>query len=345
MRIVIDAMGGDHAPNAPVQGALLYDKESNTNDELLLVGDKAAIEKAIADSRQKPSPRIKIIHASEVIDMNDQPTTAVRQKKDSSMVKGTRLQKDGEADAFVSAGSTGAQMASSLFTLGRVKGVSRPSLGAFIPSEKGGVTLLIDVGANSDCKPLHLLQFGLMGSIYMGMTYGIDSPKVGLLNIGAEKSKGNELAAASYELLSKSLPNFTGNVEGRDVLNGDVNVVVTDGFTGNVVLKFAEGIAGHFQNSLKQSISENFTSKIGGLLLRPALRKLKQGFDYEEYGGIPLLGVDGISIICHGSSSPKALKNAIRVARRMGDNQINKHIEDALGEREAEWDEKQSSPA
>lgn len=345
MRIVIDAMGGDHAPNAPVQGALLYDEVSNSDDELILIGDKAAIEQAIRDSGKKPSDRIRIVHASEVIDMNDQPATAVRQKKDSSMVKGTRMQKDGEADAFVSAGSTGAQMASSLFILGRVKGVSRPSLGAFIPSEKGGVTLLIDVGANSDCKPVQLLQFGIMGSIYMGLTYGIDSPKVGLLNIGEEKSKGNELAVATYQLLKEQLPNFTGNVEGRDVLGGVADVVVTDGFTGNVVLKFAEGIAGHFEKTLKSSIAESFVSKIGGLLLKPALKSLKQSFDYEEYGGVPLLGVDGISIICHGSSSPKALMNAIRVARHMGDNQVNKHILEALDERKTEWDEKQSSPA
>ncbi|HQV32758.1 MAG TPA: phosphate acyltransferase PlsX, partial [Calditrichia bacterium] len=243
MRIVVDAMGGDAAPKAPVEGALLYDLETGGSDEVILVGDQGAIEAELTHHKG-PSPRnIRIIHASEVIDMHDAPTQAVRKKKDSSMVKGIALIKTDEADGFVSAGSTGAQMAASLLTLGRVKGVQRPALGAFIPHEKG-ITLLIDVGANADCKPQHLSQFGLMGTIFMKYIYDVRDAKVGLLNIGEEKSKGNELTLAAYEEMKAHLPNFVGNVEGRDVLAGHVEVVVTDGFTGNVLLKFAESTRG-----------------------------------------------------------------------------------------------------
>ncbi len=343
MRIVVDAMGGDLAPKAPVHGAILYDRETHGQDQVILVGDKTAIEAEIA-SHIIPPQNIRVVHASEVIDMHDQPAVAVRKKKDSSMVKGLRMIRDGEADAFVSAGSTGAQMAASLLTLGRIKGVHRPAIGAFLPRD-GGVVLLIDVGANADCKPINLLQFAIMGGIFVEFVTNLDRAKIGLLNIGEEPTKGNELAIASHELMKKHLSNFIGNVEGRDILTGKADVVVTDGFTGNVVLKFAESIVGVFGNSLKRKIKQNLFSLTGAFLMRPAFRAMKRAYDYEEYGGVPLLGIDGISIICHGSSSSKALKNAIHVAKVMGEKQVNKHIEEELSSRGILWSETQSSPA
>ena len=344
MRIVVDAMGGDYAPEAPVEGALLYLEENGNRDELILVGDQAQIQEQLTRHQAENRPGIHIVHASEVIGMYDQPAQAVRQKKDSSMVKGTRMLKEGEAEAFVSAGSTGAQMASSLLTLGRVKGVNRPALGAFIPYEDG-VILLIDVGANADCKPINMLQFGMMGSLFMQKICDITQPRIGLLNIGAEAGKGNELVATSYDLLKSELGHhFIGNVEGRYVFNGEADVLVCDGFTGNVLLKFAEGVIGTFEKQLKKNIKGNLLTMMGGMLMRPALRQLRQAFDYQEYGGVPLLGVDGISIICHGSSSPRALKNAIRVARNMSDKNVNQHIEAMFGAEGELWGEKQSLP-
>ena len=343
MRIVVDAMGGDLAPKAPVHGAILYDREGRGIDQVILVGDQKTIETEIASHLKSPH-NIKVVHASEVIDMHDQPTVAVRAKKDSSMVKGIRMLRDGEADAFVSAGSTGAQMAASLLTLGRIKGVHRPAIGAFIPWE-GGVILLIDVGANADCKPVNLVQFAIMGSIFIEFVTNLEQARVGLLSIGEEKSKGNELVVATHELMAATLPNFTGNIEGRDIMQGKADVIVTDGFTGNVILKFAESIVGVFGSSLKRRIKQNLFSLTGAFLMRPAFRAMKRVYDYEEYGGVPLLGIDGISIICHGSSSAKAIKNAIHVAKLMGEKQVNKHIEEELSTRGTEWGEKQLLPA
>ncbi|MCB0264226.1 MAG: phosphate acyltransferase PlsX [Calditrichia bacterium] len=343
MRIVVDAMGGDLAPKAPVHGAILYDREERGRDQVILVGDKTAIEEEIASHIISPH-NIRVVHATEVIDMHDQPATAVRKKKDSSMVKGIRMIRDGEADAFVSAGSTGAQMAASLLTLGRIKGVSRPAIGAFLPRESG-VVLLIDVGANADCKPINLLQFGIMGGIFIEYATNLAKSRVALLSIGEEKSKGNELVLAAHDLMQKHLENFIGNIEGRDILHDKADVIVTDGFTGNVVLKFAESIVGIFGNSLKRRIKQNLFSLTGAFLMRPAFRAMKRAYDYEEYGGVPLLGIDGISIICHGSSSAKALKNAIHVAKIMGEKQVNKHIEEELSARGLLWGETQSSQA
>lgn len=340
MRIVVDAMGGDFAPQAPVQGAILYDRETRGSDQVILVGEKDSIENELSRYRYLQPKNLRVIHASETIDMKEQPATAVRQKKDSSMVKGIRMHREGEGDAFVSAGSTGAQMAASLLILGRVKGVHRPGLGAILPLENGGV-LLIDVGANAECKSINLLQFGLMGGIYMEFIYDIPGPKVGLLNIGEERSKGTEVTTAAYEMMEKHLPNFIGNVEGREILSGQANVIVTEGFTGNVLLKFAESIIDVFGHSLKRRIKKNLIHMAGALLMRPAFRAVKRSYDYEEYGGVPLLGIDGISIICHGSSTPKAIKNAIHVARSMGEKQVNKHIEQELSTRGLTWGEKQ----
>jgi glycerol-3-phosphate acyltransferase PlsX len=333
MRIVVDAMGGDFAPKAPIEGAILYVKESRGEDEIILVGDEKQINPELEKySRAKNIQRISTLHASEIIGMHEQPTLALRKKKDSSMVKGLTYYNDGNADAFVSAGSTGAQMAASLLILGRLQGVHRPALGAFLPCE-GGVVLLIDVGANTDCKPINLFQFGLMGSIFTRIIYQIKNPRVSLLNIGEESSKGNEVATSAYQMMEKDLPNFTGNCEGRDILHGDADVIITDGFVGNIILKFAESVLGVFGRSFKRSIGKNLFSLTGAFLVRHAFRDMKRNFDYQEYGGVPLLGVNGISIICHGSSSPKAIKNAIRVAKRMGEREVNQHIQQEISSR------------
>ncbi len=344
MRIALDAMGGDLAPRAPVEGALLYDKETRGRDELVLVGDRATIERELARHHFVQPRNIRIVHASQVVDMHDQPTVAIRQKKDSSLIRGLQLHREGEVDAFVSAGNTGAQMAASLFILGRIQGVHRPALGAFIPCE-GGVVLLIDVGANADCKPINLLQFGVMGSIFIHLIYNLQVPRIGLLNIGEEPSKGNELTLAAHGLMVKQLTHFMGNVEGGDLLRGKADVIVTDGFTGNVVLKLLESILEVFGKSFKRSVGKNLFSLTGLFLVRHAFRDIKRDFDYQEYGGVPLLGIDGISIKCHGRSSPKAIKNALKVAHNMWEKQVNQKIHDELTLKGALWEEKQLSQA
>lgn len=344
MKIALDVAGGDFAPRAPVEGALLYDKESRGQDELILLGNEAEIRGIIEHHRFAKPRNIRIVHTTETIEMHEQPTAAIRKKKDSSMVRGITLVKEKEADAFVSAGSTGAQMAASLLIMGRIKGVHRPGLGAFLPCE-GGVVLLIDVGANPDCKPINLLQYALMGSIFIQFIYNIPNPRLGLINIGEEAGKGNELMVAAHKMLSNAIPNFIGNVEGREILRGKADVIVTDGFTGNVVLKFAESILEVMGRSFKRSVGKNLFSLTGAFLVRHAFRDMKRNFDYQEYGGVPLLGVNGISIICHGSSSAKAIKNALKVARLMGEKNMNQHIERELESRGLKWEEKLLSQA
>ncbi|MEJ2635893.1 MAG: phosphate acyltransferase PlsX [Calditrichia bacterium] len=325
MRIAIDAMGGDYAPQAPVEGALLYDKETRGKHQLILLGDQEAIEKEIERHRFLNPINVTVHPTTQVIEMHDQPTVALKPKKDSSMLKGLSLHNDGEVDAFVSAGSTGAQMVGSLFILGRIEGVHRPALASFLPTE-GGVVLLIDVGANADCKPQHLVQFGIMGSIFINFIYRVKNPRIGLLSIGEEKTKGNELVLSAYEMMASQVPNFVGNVEGRDILYGKADVIVTDGFVGNTILKFAESVFGVFGSSFKKNVGKNLFSLLGAFMVRHAFREMKSSFDYQEYGGVPLLGVNGISIISHGRSTAKAIKNAIRVAVDMSDKQVNEHI-------------------
>jgi glycerol-3-phosphate acyltransferase PlsX len=220
-------------------------------------------------------------------------------------------------------------MVGSIFILGRIEGVQRPALASFLPTE-GGVVLLVDVGANVDCKPLHLLQFAVMGSIFISYIYGIKKPRIGLLNIGEEKTKGNELVINSFELLQKHEPNFIGNVEGRDILHGKADVILTDGFVGNSILKFAESVFGVFGSSFKRSLGKNIFALLGAFMVRHAFKEMKSSFDYQEYGGVPLLGVNGISIICHGRSTAKAIKNAIRVAVDMSEKKVNFHIFEEL---------------
>lgn len=324
MRIAVDAMGGDFAPAAVVQGGIEAAKVANGDFEIVLVGDQAKIEQEIHRHFRTHNLSLSIYHASQHIDMDEAPATALKRKRDASISVAHRLQKRGEVDAVISAGNTGAAMASALLELGRIQGVKRPGIGSLLPNGHGAA-MLIDVGANVDCKPQHLLQFGLMGSIYMNRILGIEQPRVGLLSIGEERGKGNEATIEAYELLAHSSINFVGNIEGRDILRGSADVVVCDGFVGNIILKFAESIGGVFSIHMKRQIGKKIFRNLGAFLLKPTFAGLRKVFDYEEYGGAPLLGINGVSIICHGGSTPKAIKNAIREAAKMireGVNQI-----------------------
>jgi glycerol-3-phosphate acyltransferase PlsX len=329
MRIALDAMGGDFAPQATVEGAYLYQKETGARNEIILVGHKTRIETESAKYPKWEKLNISVVHAGESIGMNESPTDALKRKKDSSMQVGIQMHRDGKADAFVSAGNTGAQMAASLLNLGRIKGVSRPAIGSFIPSEKGMV-FLIDVGANADCKPANLLQFGIMGSIFVNLIYARTDLTVGLLNIGEEEKKGNELALAAHQLMKNECRGFVGNVEGRDILKGKVDIVVCDGFVGNIILKFAESVMSVLSKNFKRNLGSNLFTNLGALLVKPAFSEMRRSYDYQEYGGVPLLGVNGISIICHGSSTGKAILNAIHVADMMGSKKVNDHIAKTL---------------
>ncbi|NLY11536.1 MAG: phosphate acyltransferase PlsX [Firmicutes bacterium] len=317
MRIAVDAFGGDYAPEEIVKGAL--EAASMYDITIKLVGDEKRLAALIAN--QKGNDRIEIVHAPDQIGMDEAPVEAVRSKPNSSLVKAARLVREKEAEAMVSAGNTGASMAASLLGMGRIKGVERPAITSLMPTLKG-VSLVVDVGANVDCRPKQLYQFALMGSVYAERVLGKSNPKVGLLNIGEEPTKGNETAQEAYEMLSKSQINFIGNIEGRDIPSGDVDVVVCDGFVGNIVLKFAEGLGTALFSMLKTEFLRNIPSKLAALTLKPGLTRIKKKMDYTEYGGAPLLGVKGIAIIAHGSSNAKAIRNAIRVAKEATENQV-----------------------
>ena len=307
MKIAVDAMGGDYAPREIVMGALEASREGL---EVILLGDRDSILKELGNGKRD---LIEIVHTTETIAMGEQPANAVRKKKDSSIVKGVQLVKEGKASAFVSAGSTGAVMAAALLGLGRIKGIDRPAIASVIPGLKGG-TVLLDVGANMDCKPKNLQQFDIMGYLYANRILGIDNPRVGLLNVGEEETKGNDLTLDSLPLLKGLAVNFIGNVEGRDIFNGMADVVVCDGFVGNVVLKAGEGLAMSLMKMVKEELTRNWLSKIGTVMALPALKEIRKRVDDAEYGGAPLLGVNGVVIVCHGSSRAFAVKNAIRVA-------------------------------
>ncbi|NCC81057.1 MAG: phosphate acyltransferase PlsX [Clostridia bacterium] len=310
MRVALDAMGGDKAPAEIVKGALQAVNLYPEIEKIFLVGKEEEIKKYLNGNAEK----IEIIDAREVIEMDDHPALAYRKKKDASMTVATRLVKEGRADAIISAGNTGGQMTSSLFVLGRIKGISRPAIATPLPAMKG-ITLLLDSGANADCTVENLQQFALMGSIYAKKVLKKDNPKVSLVNIGSERTKGNELSIKAYEELEKmDNINFTGNIEGREIPQGKADVIVADGFVGNIVLKLIEGMGKTFVSIIKEEVSKSFISKLGAFLMKDALMGLKKKMDYAEIGGAPLLGVDGISIICHGSSDSKAIHNAIRVA-------------------------------
>lgn len=333
MRIAVDAMGGDFAPKEIVLGAIAAAEAYGC--EIVLVGDEEKIRGVLEQSPGWNRERISVHHAADVIGMGEHPGAAVRRKKDSSIVVATRLVKEGFCDAVLSAGSTGAAVASALFGLGRIKGIDRPTIATPIPNVDG-VTLLLDSGANVDSKPHQLVQSAVMGSIYAQYVFGIEAPRVGLLNIGEEETKGNEQALATHALLKKlKTIRFVGNAEGRDIPGGNVDVVVCDGFVGNVVLKFGEGLAKTMIRMIKETIKEsNVFVKLGALMLAPALRRLAKKVDPAEYGGAPLLGVDGCYIICHGSSCAKSIQSAIGVANDYVANNVLEHIRENIAKEE-----------
>ena len=304
-------MGGDHAPQVNIEGAVETVQESD-DIEVILVGDETAIRKELKGKKYR-TDRISIVHASQVVEMHESPTVAIRKKRDSSIRVGINLVKAGKADAFVSAGHSGVVMGTSLLLLGMSKGVDRPAIATLMPTLRD-TFILLDVGANVDCKPENLQQFALMGNIYCKLILGRDKPKVGLLSIGEEDVKGNELTKEAFKLIRQSSINFIGNIEGKDIFTGAADVVVCDGFTGNIALKISEGLAETILKMLKREISSVTTGRIGYLMMKPAIRNFKKRTDYDEYGGAPLLGINGTSIISHGRSSSKAIKNALRVA-------------------------------
>ncbi|MDO8427378.1 MAG: phosphate acyltransferase PlsX [Deltaproteobacteria bacterium] len=322
MKIAVDAMGGDYAPAVVVEGAIQAAAELNI--PIVLVGDKDRVGEELRKHRCS-DPNISIRHTSEVVGMDESPAQAIRKKKDSSLKVCFDLVKSGEASAVVSAGNSGAAMAAGIFLFKRIKGVERPAIAVSVPTMKSPAVLL-DVGGNVDCKPIHLLQFAVMGEVYARYVLKEDRPRVGLLSNGEEEAKGNELTRETNALIKKTSLNYIGYVEGRDIYRGDVDVVVADGFVGNVVLKLSEGLVEAVTTMLKNEIMASLPSKIGYMLARGAFQKLKKKIDYAEYGGAPLLGIDGICIISHGRSNPKAMKNAIFRAYEYAKGRVNAHV-------------------
>ncbi|MCX7770813.1 MAG: phosphate acyltransferase PlsX [Proteobacteria bacterium] len=321
MIIAVDAMGGDRAPHVTVEGAYLAVEELEVT--IALVGDKNIIEPLLEEHKfRKKRGSIVVVHAPEVISMSESPSVALRKKKNSSISVALEMVKRGEADAALSAGNSGAMMAFSMFVMKRLAGVERPAIATVMPNINGA-TVLLDAGANVDCKPIHLVQFGIMGSAYASTILGIKFPRVGLLSNGEEEEKGTDLTREAHDIFKRTPLNYVGYIEGRDIFKGTVDVVVCDGFVGNIVLKVAEGVAYAITNILKSEVNQSIFSKLGFAIAMPALRALKKKIDYEEYGGAPLLGVDGISIICHGSSSSYAIKNAIRYAKECVEKRLN----------------------
>ncbi len=326
--IALDAMGGDHAPDAIVKGAIMALRQFS-DVRILLAGPKDRLETLIADASDVKS-RIEIIEADEVIGMDESPMIAVRKKVNSSMVQAMMAVRDKRAGAVVSAGSTGALLACGMLRLGRIKGIERPALAPVMPGAKGP-WLLIDSGANVDCQPKYLVQFGLMGSVYMKNVMGVENPKVGLVNIGAEEEKGNKLTKETFQLMKNQTSyNFAGNCEARDIPTGDFDVVVADGFDGNLILKYTEGLAKAMMTLMKEDLMSSLRTKIGGVLAKPGMRKFKKRLDYNEQGGAPLLGVDGAVVKAHGSSGDMAICNAIRQARTMLEGQVVEKIREGL---------------
>jgi len=324
VHIALDAMGGDHGPEELIAGALLAAEQSDIH--VSLVGDSALLQshlKSVAPDSQTAS-RIHLVHSSQVVEMTDNPVDAIRKKKDSSIMVAFALVAAGDADAVVSAGNSGATLAAAVRKLGRLKGVSRPGIASFFPTQKQPVVIM-DIGANVECRPQHLLQFAIMASAFSRL-HGTQRPRVGLLTIGEESGKGNNLVKESYDLLEESSLNFIGNVEGRDVYKGDVDVIVCDGFVGNICLKISEGLVDAAMRMLRDEIVKSWRAKIGYLLARPAFRAFKRRVDYSEYGGAPLLGVDGTGIVCHGKSDAVTIKNAILEAAKMVKKNVNQEI-------------------
>ena len=322
VRVALDAMGGDNAPGEVVLGAIQAAREYSMG--VYLVGREEAIRAELA-KHDTSGLDLPIVHTDEVIEMDEHPASAVRRKKNASMTLALQLVRDGSALGAVSAGNSGAMMAASLFTLKRIEGVDRPALGTVFPT-KNGISFVLDVGANTDCKPEYLQQFALMGSIYMERIFSVSSPRVGLLANGEEETKGNELVQQAHQLLKAHAEilgiNFIGNVEGREIPAGGADVVVCDGFVGNVVLKLSEGLAETLLGMLRTQMTSSLPNKLAAAVLQPGLRKVFRRMDYAEYGGVPLLGINGSAIVSHGRSNAKAIKNALRVARQTSETNV-----------------------
>ena len=330
MRVIIDGMGGDYAPSEIVSGAVLAAPQFN--GEIIIIGDQGAIEEELK-KHEYDKDKIKVVHASEVITNNEAPVMAIRKKKDSSIVRGLNMVKDGEGDIFISGGSTGALLAGGLFILGRIKGIDRPALAAIYPMIGLEPGLLLDAGANAECKATNLRDFGIMGSLYMEKVLGRPNPRVGLVNIGAEEEKGSTLTKEAHQLLKHSDLNFVGNVEARYIPKGACDVIVCDGFTGNVVIKMTEGLAMTLLKEIKTKFTQGTTAKIGAAMLKGKLGEIKADFDYSEYGGAPILGVKGPIIKIHGSSKAKAVMNAILKSIPYVEEKVVDRIEAAILER------------
>lgn len=325
--IAVDVMGGDNAPDSILDGVRLACEEYDV--DLLLVGPEDLI-RDFYDGDLPGGDRLRIRHASETIRMDENPLKAIRRKKDSSLNRAADAVKDGDAHALVSAGNTGAVHACTKIKWGVQERVDRPAIATLMPSRKGGYSVLIDVGANVDSDPHQLVQFGAMGSVYSELVLGVDDPTIGLLNLGIEEMKGNNLTKQAFSQFQNQPLNFYGNVEGRDIINGTTDVIVCDGFVGNIALKLSEGVAETIFDFIRDEIERSFRAKLGGMLLKPYFKNLKEMVDYSEYGGAPLLGLNGGCIISHGSSNPNAIKNAIRVARLSMSKECNRIIGERL---------------
>ena len=323
-KIAVDAMGSESGPSVEVDGAIQAATQYGT--PIVLVGQEERLRELLRE-RDAASLPIEVVHATEVITMEDAAASAARRKKDSSIHVAARLMRDSAVSGFVSAGNTGAVMATVKMIMGTLSVVDRPALSTVLPTQKGKPAILLDVGANVDCKPHHLEQFAIMGDIYSRAIFGIRRPRVGLLSIGEEDSKGNELTKEAFKSLKRAPINFIGNVEGRDIFTGDVDVIVCDGFTGNVALKLSEGLYEAFASMLKQELQKTLSAKVGAIFAQNAFRQFKHRLDYSEYGGAPLLGIKGITIVCHGRSNSNAIKNAIRVADEFCRHKVNQVIE------------------
>ncbi len=327
-RIVLDVMGADLGKAEIIRGGIDAARQIGEDMQIIFVGRQDEIKEILQQEENLPV-NVEVCHADDEVPMTISATEGVRMRK-SSISVGLKLLKEQTAVAFISPGNTGAVMATSLITLGRIEGVSRPAITTVFPTSNDNPTVVLDVGANVDCKPIHLAQFAVMGSVYSSVVFQKESPRVGLLSIGEERSKGSELIFSAQKQLQDSKINFIGNIEGRDVLSGVVDVVVTDGFTGNILLKFAESIKPMLDKKVRRQLQTNIFSRMGAILLLPFLKRMRNTFDYSDRGGAPLLGVNGIVIICHGSSSAKAITNAVKAAYRMADKKIKQRIHDEL---------------
>lgn len=328
MRIAVDAMGGDYAPENIVEGVRLAVDRHAKVERFYLVGDESRI-KELVDQHQFPADRIEIVHASQVVEMSDSAALSVRRKRDSSVAVATDLVKSGDAQAIVSAGHTGAAVASTTVKLRMLQGVARPGIASPLPNDHG-VCNILDAGANTDAKAMHLLHYGIMGSVYAKHVLGVESPKVGLMSVGEEDEKGTEFTKKVFGMLKEADLNFIGNVEGHDLFEKPIDIVVCDGFTGNVILKSCEATAKAMFNWLKKELKSTPIRYAGALLAKGAFKAVKERSNYETYGGSPLLGVNGVVIICHGSSSPLAICNAVRVASEAVAHALNPHIEEEI---------------